>query len=147
MVSIKIDGGNRRQRKIVRDFIKWLAYHLLDKRMADNLVIFVEMLKVLNEKDDLAGTVGYIGKHERLRIFTMEFCDNYADEDLLRCIAHEMIHVKQDCKNEKLSKIVDGIERTYWKKADHTETEYDDQPWEKEAYKLERKLVERYLGL
>ncbi len=53
-------------------------------------------------------------------------------------LAHEMVHIKQFARNELNS----GL--TVWKGRDHTDTEYWDQPWEKEARRLQHKMVVQF---
>jgi hypothetical protein len=53
-------------------------------------------------------------------------------------LAHEMVHVKQFAKDELDPAL------TRWKKKDHSRTEYWDQPWEKEARRLQAKLVANF---
>jgi hypothetical protein len=48
-----------------------------------------------------------------------------------------MVHLKQYARRELRN--VNG--KTMWKKKDHSNTDYWDAPWEKEAYKLEKKLA------
>ena len=64
----------------------------------------------------------------------------FKHETLMRNLAHELVHAKQFIKGElhpTLSK---------WKKykKDYTKTPYLKQPWEKEAYKLEGELLNKY---
>ena len=54
-------------------------------------------------------------------------------------LAHEMVHVKQFARGELDS----GLTR--WKSRSHANTEYADQPWEKEARKLQYKLVAKFM--
>lgn len=56
-------------------------------------------------------------------------------EDQMQTLAHEMVHTKQFLRGE-----LDG---TSWKKRNYDYTKYEDQPWEKEANKLEKKLYKR----
>lgn len=56
----------------------------------------------------------------------------------LATLAHEMIHVKQFARDEL------DMGLCYWKGKDHTRTDYWKQPWEKEARKLQQKLVNNY---
>ena len=53
----------------------------------------------------------------------------------LATLAHEMVHVKQFARGEL------DCSLQYWKGSNHTDTEYWDQPWEKEARKLQHKMV------
>lgn len=66
--------------------------------------------------------------------FVMELC-LYCD--WLQILAHEMVHIKQYLRNE----ICDNLDR--WKtKRFKEEMDYLDQPWEKEAWRLQTKLVD-----
>jgi len=56
----------------------------------------------------------------------------------LSTLAHEMVHVKQFAKDELDPAL------TRWKSKDHSRTEYWDQPWEKEARRLQAKLVANF---
>ena len=56
-------------------------------------------------------------------------------EDQMQTLAHEMVHAKQFLRKE-----LDG---NLWKKRNYDNVEYDDQPWEKEANKMEKRLYKR----
>ena len=58
-----------------------------------------------------------------------------AFEDQMQTLAHEMVHAKQFLRGE-----LDG---NLWKKRNYDHIKYEDQPWEKEANKLEKKLYKR----
>lgn len=53
-------------------------------------------------------------------------------------LAHEMVHVKQFARNELNDQL------TFWKGRNHSSTDYCDQPWEKEARRLQHKLVQEF---
>lgn len=60
---------------------------------------------------------------------------------LINTVAHEMVHVKQfNCGDLE----VVGP-RTIYQKVDHTNTDYEDQPWEIEAFKEADVLSEKFL--
>ena len=56
-------------------------------------------------------------------------------DDQMQTLAHEMVHAKQFLRNE-----LDG---SNWKKRNYDHREYNDQPWEKEATRLEEKLYSK----
>jgi hypothetical protein len=56
----------------------------------------------------------------------------------LTTLAHEMVHIKQFARGELSSSL------QHWKGRDHSDTEYWDQPWEKEARKLQNKMVLKF---
>lgn len=73
---------------------------------------------------------------ETKRRFIIDVC-LYAD--WLRVLSHEMVHVKQFA----LGELSPGLDR--WKSRKNVDDlEYDDQPWEKEARRMQYKLVEVY---
>lgn len=53
----------------------------------------------------------------------------------LSTLAHELVHVKQFCRGELNPTL------SRWKTKDYTNADYWDQPWEKEARRLQTKLV------
>jgi hypothetical protein len=55
-------------------------------------------------------------------------------------LAHELVHVKQFARGE----LTDNLQ--YWKGKDHSETKYWEQPWEKEARRLQKKLMNEYMS-
>ena len=74
------------------------------------------------------------------RMFTIEIDGKQDNEEKLRTLAHEMVHIKQYCKkelNEEMSK---------WKgrDVDSDNIDYDDQPWEIEAHTLGDQLYEEF---
>jgi len=70
--------------------------------------------------------------------FSKKFLTTASEEDIIRVAAHEMIHVKQFAKEELDPAL------TRWKTKDHSRTEYWEQPWEKEARRLQAKLVANF---
>ena len=60
---------------------------------------------------------------------------------MVQAVCHEMVHVKQYARNEMNDCIVNG--RAKWKtKFIAQDTNYWDLPWEKEAYRMEKKLAD-----
>ena len=53
-------------------------------------------------------------------------------------LAHEMVHVKQFARGEL------DCSLQYWKGRNHSNTDYWDQPWEKDARRLQHKLVQEF---
>lgn len=61
--------------------------------------------------------------------------------DILSTVLHEMVHIKQFRVGELgYSPILTWHDGTR-----ESDVKYDDQPWEKEAFKLEKKLVKKLL--
>ena len=59
----------------------------------------------------------------------------------IQTLLHELWHVYQHVKGDLKDK--HGIR--LWKGVDHSATDYDDQPWEKQAHIMEEILYNQYL--
>ena len=55
-------------------------------------------------------------------------------------LAQELVHVKQFARKE----LTENLQ--YWKGNDHSDTDYWDQPWEKEARRLQKKMMIEYMS-
>lgn len=143
-MDIQISGGNLRQRGIVRDMCTYLGVKLLGKRMAGNLTLWVH---IKNLDEGYQGCVIWEDSNIRPREFTMELDRRMSDEELMLTVAHEMVHIKQDVRGEKRERYdrTTGMQQTFWFDEDHTKTPYRKQPWEKEAYKLQKPLKKEFL--
>jgi len=62
------------------------------------------------------------------------------EDEYLRTLFHELIHVKQFVKGE----LKDRRSHKYWKNEDISNIEYDDDPSEIEAREMEEVLLEKY---
>jgi hypothetical protein len=144
-MSITIFGGRKSQRELLLDMSYWLGNELLGERMLKNLTIDVTLRKFSDiDESDYNGYVEVEDSHIKPRHFSIHI-HKFMDEDMImETLAHEMVHVKQDVKGETKERYRGGF-KMYWKGEDHTETPYRKQPWEKEAFKLEKRLVKKYL--
>jgi hypothetical protein len=60
----------------------------------------------------------------------------------LRTLAHELVHVKQSARGHYQTKISrNGKEKRYWL-GKHVVAKYEDQPWEREAFRREEELLD-----
>ena len=121
------------KQKAKKDLVKKVTLFTLDKLMPRkrNLVIDFSF-------GDIAGAEGYclsISNNE----YEIEMDKNLEGDDLITCIIHELIHVKQYARKE----LVDCEDGTFkWKG-----TEWNDnsnEPWEDEAYTGQETMLELY---
>lgn len=63
-------------------------------------------------------------------------------EMFIRTVMHEMIHVAQFISG----RLKFENRRRLWLGNDHSNDEYNDQPWELEAYELEEKFYQEYIN-
>jgi hypothetical protein len=76
------------------------------------------------------------------RHFILEIRRNQTEKELLRTIAHEMVHVKQYACNEM------NEEGTRWmnRSIDYDNTPYHEQPWEIEAHEIGDLIYEDFIN-
>ena len=146
---LTIEGIAGRKLECLEEAAKFFALALMDKRMVNNLTIDIEVGK----RTDFVGQCVNEDGTKRSRWFTIELRDQKIEE-MVKTLAHEMVHVKQHAKNELGEKNMilhkDGFEiETMWcgniwrpKKG---EDAYYDSPWEIEAYGREVGLAYRFM--
>jgi len=117
---------------------------LLGKRMAKNIYLDIKLTKDLKKKEGAYGFCHIVDDSlSRPREFMIELDASmrYKFDQILTWLAHEMVHLKQFVRGE-LCDYETG--RVQWKSRTYGRVHYDDQPWEKEAYRLEEELYEMF---
>jgi hypothetical protein len=77
----------------------------------------------------------------RPRSFLIELHNFLPVEDYTKTLLHELQHVLQHVRGD----LKDKGQKRLWKGIDCSDLDYDDQPWEQEAHKLEEILYHKYL--
>ena len=127
---IHVTGSTKDKRALAQKTVAWSIKKLGLNRMS-SLSIDVILRKM--KKDEY----GYCNIIESNRSFIIDVNKNVSLKDFVSTIIHEMVHVKQFARNEMSAY---GMR---WKTKTVSEnTKYVDLPWEREAYKLEAKLIE-----
>ena len=117
---------------------------LLGKRMANNIYLDIKLTKGLRKKEQAYGFCHIVDDSlSKPREFCIELDTSmsYPFDQILTWLAHEMVHLKQFVRKE-LWDYESG--RVQWKSRSYGRVHYDDQPWEKEAYRLEGELYEMF---
>ena len=85
------------------------------------------------------GLCEFEGKHEigerKFWWSTIDLANTHNQKELVATLCHEMVHVKQFARHEL------SICGNRWKSRNWPGTEYWDEPWEKEARRLQHKLA------
>ena len=76
----------------------------------------------------------------RPREFEIEIHNRMTPENYTKTLLHELWHVHQHVKGL----LKDKHNKRLWKGIDHSETDYKNQPWEKQANTMEEYLFTRY---
>ncbi len=117
---------------------------LLGKRMSKNIYLDIKLTKGLKKKEKAYGFCHIIDDDlNRPREFMIELDASmkYSFDQILTWLAHEMVHLKQFVRKE-LWDYETG--RVQWKSRSYGRVDYENQPWEKEAYRLEGELYEMF---
>lgn len=110
----------------VKNFAKQLGIH----RLRNNINVRVHNHIVIDQVAE-----GYCEAKDK-RNFTIDVC---LFGNWLSTLAHEMVHVKQFARGEL------SLDMRTWKnRKDCDRIDYWDQPWEKEARRLQYKMVEDF---
>ena len=129
----------------LRDAIEFYGVKLLGKRMAKNVYVYVKLTRELKKKEGAYGFCMFTDNPSRPREFEIELDTSmkYSFEQILTWLAHEMVHMKQWVRHELIDY---DYGQTQWKSRRYTLKHicYNEEPWEKEAYRLEDKLYEKF---
>ena len=144
MASITVSGFGISRNKQLKEAATFFANTLLHKRTVKNLKLHI----VKDAKLDCLGECDCISSKRSPRKFKIVLQGKGSIRDIIRTLAHEMIHVKQYAKNELGSYrdmvVTRGLRlktATKWKgewwSPKRGQDEYFDSPWEIEAYGIE----------
>lgn len=131
-----IQGKLKKQyRKALEFFAKTLFTHQLSRHI-DVRVVF---RKNMGEYQGMV-TVDDYNILGQPRSFVIEVDNRDPQEEILKTLAHEMVHVRQYARSEL------NEEMTLWRgrKVNADEIPYREQPWEKEAFELGDELYSLY---
>lgn len=117
----------------------------MTQRLRDKLTLFI---KIEKKRFGFSGLCSWFDDPYRPREFEIRILDEgYAES--LSTLAHEMVHVKQYATG-KLRDLMSIQDMVVWEGARKPLTEEGDsylsQPWEAEAFSLEKPLMESFLN-
>ena len=130
--------------RAVGNAVEFYGEVLLGKRMAKSIHVFVKLTKNLKKKEQTYGYCHIIDDNlSKPREFMIELDTSmkHSFDQILTWLAHEMVHLKQFVRKELYDYETGKVQ---WKKRMYGSVHYEDQPWEKEAYRLEEKLYNEF---
>ena len=142
-ISIATKGGNKFQKHIVTQTANWCLGQLMPRIKK----IYIDIhLRNIKDADgycscDSIDDDDFVGRSPRS--YTLEIDKSLSLTEMVSTTIHEMVHVKQYvfCELRDVSAKANG-----WKsQLVSCDVKYEDQPWEKEAYRLQEKLLVRCL--
>jgi len=129
-------SGYKYSHKRCCDIVSWFAETYLP-----NHKIFINVDHKGLRRESVFGWAWVVPPDHRPREFEIEIHNRLSVELYTETLLHELWHVYQHVTGQ----LKDKYNKRYWKGIDHSETDYEDQPWEKEAHKMEKILVKEYL--
>jgi len=134
VLSISINGRIA-NKKAIYAFTDAVCYNLMP-RIKRNVSINIQVVT----RCDKEHSALCWGDREcaEIEIARRSFDTVFTLEEMIVNLAHELVHAKQFIKGE----LHPNLHK--WKKVDYSNTPYDKQPWEKEAYLLEQELYKKY---
>ena len=147
---ITVEGYRRHNMKLFSSLgsaAEFYGEKLLGKRMAKNILVEIKLTRGLKQKEQAYGFCHITDDNlNRPREFMIELDTSmkHSFEQILIWLAHEMVHLKQFVRGE-LADYETG--RVQWKSRNYGRLKYNDQPWEKEAYRLEEPLYEEFMEI
>ena len=142
-----IDGYRTQNKALVESLTNaayFYVYKLLGGRLARHISLDIKLTKDLKEKEDAFGFCHIVGELNKPREFCIELdaSTKHSFSQILIWLAHECVHLKQFARGELFDYFTGGVQ---WKTKRFKERmNYNDQPWEKEAYRLESKLYKEF---
>ena len=129
-------SGYKYSHKRCCDIVGWFAETYLP-----NHKIFINVDHKGLLREGVFGWAWVVPPDHRPREFEVEIHNRLTPQDYTSTLLHELWHVYQHVTGQ----LKDKYNKRYWKGIDHSETDYEDQPWEVEAHKMEKILLKQYL--
>jgi len=127
----------------------WMLEELVGKRLADRLEVTVHLIPGLKRDEKIKGDCTWEDDNVRPREFTVRIDSERSEREQFTILAHELVHVKQYARMELYDTVKPDVVR--WKRRRYkfsdnaTVKQYKKYPWEREAYKLEAELYEKWI--
>ena len=118
------------------DVAEWFVDEYLSRY---NIDINVHHCRLIN-RESVYGWCWATDCDYRPREFDIEIDNQLPMHMYIETLLHELWHVYQHVKGD----LKDRYGKRCWKGVDHSKIDYENQPWEKEAVKMEKVLVTKY---
>lgn len=143
MYSISFRNAPKGNLKALRSATNWALERLLGKRIAETVDVRVKFVDNLLSKELTYGDLEDHG--DRFYTIRIDNGGSLTRLQVFRTLMHELVHLKQYVKGE-LHDYCYNINMVRWKrsKIDVMKTDYINQPWEKEAYKMQKILTKQW---
>ena len=130
MNLITVEGGKKKQRQMDEDVVSYMIQRQMPRMRT--LDIHVTLKKI----DD---AYGYC-MSESTREFEIEVDKRLRKNQFISTVIHEMVHVWQYATKQLTQK---GC-KEFWRGKDYTDAYYSNQPWERQALRMEKSILKEY---
>ena len=134
MVYLTYSGYNYSKKRCA-SIVNWFLDTYLPRH---KIIVNVAHKGLLRE--GIFGWVWAADCDHRPRDFEIEIHNRLDPKLYTETLLHELWHLYQHVRGD----LKDKHQKRLWKGIDHSETDYEDQPWEKEAHGMEEKLYREY---
>ncbi len=143
--KIHVHGRDAKYRSLIRKAAKWMLADLVSPRLCQKLVVRIKLNRHLYANENIMGDCEWMDDNKRPKEFTIRLYAGPNRKRTLKTLSHELIHVKQFAKREMYDH-VQNIDLVTWKgqRIDSNMVDYEDHPWEKEAYMMEKILLNKW---
>ena len=133
----------KRFRPFVKRAAQFYAKELISEKMLENIFVRIKFSKDLPAYG--YASVEDYNESGKPREFEIELHSGIGGYDILKTLAHEMVHVKQYAKGEMKDYV--RLNKVKWKGKVYNERKIDywDTPWEIEAHGREKGLYYKFL--
>lgn len=135
-MEIKTVSRSKVRKVTIELATKFLRKELKLERSKFQLTIYT--MSGLRKREGYNGVVAQTGERE----ITMMVDSRLGEGDLIQCVAHEMVHVKQIAKGQ----LTTDIRNNQLWLGQRVNVVYHERPWEQEAFARERLLASRALA-
>ena len=130
MNIITVEGGKKEQRQIVEDVVSYMIQRQMPRMKTLDIHV------ILKKIDD---AYGYCMR-ESNREFEIEVDKRLGKNQFISTVIHEMVHVWQYATKQLTQK---GC-KEFWRGKDYTDAYYSNQPWERQALRMEKSILKEY---
>ena len=130
MNIITVKGGKKEQRQIVEDVVSYMIQRQMPRMKTLDIHV------ILKKIDD---AYGYC-MSESNREFEIEVDKRLGKNQFISTVIHEMVHVWQYATKQLTQK---GC-KEFWRGKDYTDAYYSNQPWERQALRMEKSILKEY---
>ena len=135
MLYLTHSGYDYSEKRCV-DVTEWFVDEYLSRY---NIDINIHNCRLVN-REGVYGWCWATDCDHRPREFEIEIHNQLPIHIYIETLLHELWHVYQHVKGD----LKDKYGKRLWKGVDHSKIDYENQPWEKEAVKMEKILYRKY---